>query len=59
MMVKHIFICIFAFTLSAAAAKSEVIPIQARENLGIAYQVADERAKSHSPGSMHIPLDEL
>jgi hypothetical protein len=59
MMVKHIFSCIFAFILSAAAAESEVIPIQARENLRIAYQVADERAKGHSSGSMHIPLDEL
>ena len=42
MMLQHIFISLLAFTLTAAAAEPEVIPIQVRENLRIVYQVTDD-----------------
>jgi intracellular sulfur oxidation DsrE/DsrF family protein len=42
MMLKPIFISLFAFTLTAAAAEPEVIPLQVRENLRIVYQVTDD-----------------
>ena len=42
MTLKPIFISLFAFTLTAAAAEPEVIPLQVRENLRIVYQVTDD-----------------
>lgn len=42
MMIKHIFIALFALTLTSAAAEPEVTPIQVRENLRIVYQVTDD-----------------
>ena len=39
---KHLLTALFAFTLTAAAAEPEVIPIQVRENLRIVYQVTDD-----------------
>lgn len=43
-MMKHIFVALFALTLTASAAEPEVIPIQVRENLRIVYQVTDDAA---------------
>jgi intracellular sulfur oxidation DsrE/DsrF family protein len=42
MTLKPIFISLFAFTLTAAAAEPEVIPLQVSENLRIVYQVTDD-----------------
>lgn len=42
MIMKYIFISLFALMLADAAAEPEVIPIQVRENLRIVYQVTDD-----------------
>ena len=39
---KKLILCLLTFTLTAAAAEPEVIPILVRENLRIVYQVTDD-----------------